>query len=410
MKADTTVRVGQSCGELRISNLKFEMPERKSNFPAVYIWPLVIVALMSMLIALPALAGERLLGPGDKLSVTVWGEKELSREVEVRQDGKIALPLAGEIAAVGLDTERLAEQITERLGNFLRHPRVEVSVTTYADLAVYVLGQVNRPGAYQVPRGGGVMELIALAGGLLPTADKEASLLRADRTLVTVKLDSLVDAARAGDAPQLEPGDVLIVPFRRQAEQIAIMGQVSKPGMYPFTPGMRVLEVVGLAGIDETKKEVPTRPDLTRVLLTRGGENRVIDLARMLKSGELQENELLAPGDIVTIPEAARKRIYTFGAFRSPGVRYLDPGEGLLEAILASGGPLESAQLDHATLVRVVAGQTKTTRIDLRRLISRGDFSQNLPLENGDIVFLPGPQKNALRLESVMPFIPYLLF
>jgi polysaccharide export outer membrane protein len=342
--------------------------------------------------------------------VTVWGEDDLSRQVEVRQDGKIALPLIGEVQAEGLNVTQLRGQIEEGLKEYIRHPRVEVAVLAYANLSVYVLGQVNQPGSYDVPRGSGVMEVIALAGGLLPTADKEANLLRADRTLIPVNLEGIVEATRAGSAPTLEPGDVLIIPFRRQPEQIAVMGQVAKPGMYPFTPGMRLLDGLGLAGMAEASSDQPSRPDMGNVVLTRDGVSRTLNVGLMLRSGDLTENLALCAGDIITVPEAARKRVYTFGSFRSPGVHYLDAGEGLLEVVLASGGPVDGAKLDKATLVRMVGGQPKTIEVKLDRLIAHGDTSQNIPLENGDILFLPGPKKGGLRLDSIMPFVPYLLF
>jgi len=371
----------------------------------------LFLAILLAAVFSPAGAQQRPLGPGDRLAVTVWGEKDLSREFEVRQDGKVALALVGEVQAAGLTASQLQTELEKRLKDYLRSPRVEVAVVSYANLPVYVLGQVARPGNYDVPRGSGVMEVIALAGGLSPTADKEATLLRSDRRLTVVKLEELVEAARTGTAPTLEPGDVLIIPFRRQAEQIAVMGRVGRPGMYPFTPGMQILDALGLAGATEAAAgDQPVRSDLSRVMLTRGGQSSTVDVARMLKTGDLQGNEFLSAGDIITVPEAPRKRVYTFGAFKSPGVRYLDTGQGLLEVILASGGPAEGARLDKASLVRMVDGKPRTILVDLGRLISHGDPSQNIPLENGDILFLPGGRKSALRLDTVMPFVPYLLF
>ncbi len=371
-----------------------------------------LLTLFALLLVVGPTAGveERLLNPGDQLHIIVWGEEGLSRDATVRQDGKIALPLVGEIEAAGLSAGQLSNEIEERLKEYLRHPRVEVSVLSFADLSVYVLGQVKRPGSYDVPPGSGVMELIALAGGVLPTADKEASLLRADRQLIIVKLDELVEAARTGNAPALKPGDVLIIPFRRQAEQIAIMGQVGKPGMYPFTPGMRLLDALGLAGSKEFSSDHPVRPDTSRVVLMRDGQSRTLNVTRMLKTGDLLENEALHPGDIITVPETVRRKIYTFGAFVSPGVFYLDAEQGLLEVILSSGGPIRGAKLDKASLIRMVDGEPKTIPVDLNRLISHGDPSQNIGLENGDILFLPGAKKGGLKLDAIMPLVPYLLF
>jgi polysaccharide export outer membrane protein len=396
----------QKTGSLPLLNVnrKGSSPWRRRTLPFLLLFLLCFSSALA--------AAERTLGPGDRLGITVWGEKDLTQQVEVRADGKIAYPLLGDLNAVGKTAKQLQNDIEKGLKEYLHDPKVEVAVSNYADVAVYVLGEVVKPGAYAVPRGGGIMEVIALAGGLQSTADKEANLLRADRQLIRVNLRELVEAERSGTAPQLEPGDVLIVPFRSHPEEVAVMGRVLKPGMYPFTAGMRLMDALSLAGIPEKAALAgqPTRPDLNKVILTRSGESRELDVLAMLQQGDLRQNEALLAGDIITVPETARRRIYTFGAFKSPGVYYLDADQGLLEVVLASGGPAEGAKLDKATVVRMVNGKQENLIVDLNRLISKGDASQNIALESGDILFLPGGKKGGFRLENILPFLPYLAF
>lgn len=112
-----------------------------------------------------------LLGKGDRLRVTVFGEEDLSGEFTVDSSGRIALPLAGAVAMVGLDLRQAEQAITARLRDgYLRNPKVSVDVTNFRPF--YILGEVSRPGAYPYAPGLRVTTAAALAGGFSYRADK----------------------------------------------------------------------------------------------------------------------------------------------------------------------------------------------------------------------------------------------
>ena len=105
------------------------------------------------------------IGAQDVLAIDVWKEKELTRTVEVRPDGKISLPLLNDIQASGLTPMKLAANITEGLKKFITDPQVTVIVTQINSQRVYILGEVSHPGAYPLLPGMNVLQALSSAGG-----------------------------------------------------------------------------------------------------------------------------------------------------------------------------------------------------------------------------------------------------
>ncbi len=170
--------------------------------------------------AVPASAASSLdeyrIGPADVLQVTVWRNEQLSREVPVRPDGRISLPLLNDVQAAGLTAVELRDQIARRLKEFVTAPDVTVTVKEINSLKVNVLGQVEKPGVIEVKQRVSVLEAIALAGGLTPfAAPNRMVVLRkaADGRLVRigVRYKDLVN----GDDRQnilLQRDDTIMVP------------------------------------------------------------------------------------------------------------------------------------------------------------------------------------------------------
>src|SRR5688572_5266751 len=93
------------------------------------------------------------INPGDILTVYVWNEKDLSQEVLVHPDGKIGLPLVGQLMAGGSTTEELQNNLTDSLSKFMKdRPSVAISIKQTTGNKIYVLGKVNRPGDYPINR------------------------------------------------------------------------------------------------------------------------------------------------------------------------------------------------------------------------------------------------------------------
>jgi polysaccharide export outer membrane protein len=160
-------------------------------------------------------AGEYRIGREDVLEVVVWHEPELTRVVPVRPDGKISIPLAGEVEAAGKTPSELQAGLTKALAPFVQDAAVAVLVREINAARVYVLGEVGKPGGFPLRGPMTVMQAIALAGGRSEFAKDEVVWLREEAggktRRVSLSFDELVKGEVAG-ALWLRPGDVLYVP------------------------------------------------------------------------------------------------------------------------------------------------------------------------------------------------------
>jgi polysaccharide export outer membrane protein len=159
--------------------------------------------------------GEYRIGREDVLEVVIWHEPELSRVVPVRPDGRISLPLAGEVEAAGRTPTELQARVSRALEPFIRDTKVAVLVREINGARVFVLGEVTKPGGFPLRGPMSVMQAIAVAGGRTEFAKDEVVWLRqqADGATERVSLSfrELVKGEAAG-ALWLRPGDVLYVP------------------------------------------------------------------------------------------------------------------------------------------------------------------------------------------------------
>lgn len=118
----------------------------------------------------PAADPEYVIGPGDVLAIDVYGDAELSRTLPVRPDGRLILPLVGEVMAQGLTADGLQDLITERLKKYIESPNVAVMLQDPQSQRYNVLGMVVKPGSYVLNHPMTILDALAEAGGLAPYA------------------------------------------------------------------------------------------------------------------------------------------------------------------------------------------------------------------------------------------------
>jgi polysaccharide export outer membrane protein len=153
---------------------------------------------------------------GDKLRIEVYKDAYLSQSVQVRPDGRITLPLAGDLSAEGLTSIELRDRITGLLRDYVANPVVTVIVVETVDPVVYVMGEVNQPGSIPMRGPMTVLQALAVAGGFKEFANqKDIRILRraADGTPAESVPFNYKDAIKA-DAivVYLQPGDTVVVP------------------------------------------------------------------------------------------------------------------------------------------------------------------------------------------------------
>jgi len=160
-------------------------------------------------------ANTYVIGPSDVLAVTVWKEPDLSREILVRPDGMITLPLLGDVQASGLTPLQLADQIAAKLKKYVQDPNVSVVVGAIHSKVIYLLGEVGRKGPVEMTPGMTLLEAIASASGLTDYANAKKIYILRDKDGKHERIPVHYKEALKGNSEfnlVLEPGDTIVVP------------------------------------------------------------------------------------------------------------------------------------------------------------------------------------------------------
>jgi polysaccharide export outer membrane protein len=163
----------------------------------------------------PTLGDEYRLGPGDKIRVEVYKDAQLSQSAQIRPDGKVTLPLIGDIKATGLTPIELRDTIAASLKEYINNPTVTVIVVEATTPLAYVMGEVNHPGAIAVQGQLTIIQALALAGGLKDFADaKNIRILRkglaGQQSIPFNYKDAIKGVGPSG--VYLQAGDTVVVP------------------------------------------------------------------------------------------------------------------------------------------------------------------------------------------------------
>ncbi len=154
------------------------------------------------------------IGAGDVLRVSVWEEPQFSTSAVVRPDGKISIPLLSDLRVAGMTPAAAQNLVTSELFRFVKHPQVTVIVEEIHSRTVYVTGEVQHPGAYQLIDPTNVVQLIARAGGPTESArKKEVYVLRQEGgPKVKVNYQMVLTGKHLEENIGLNPGDTVVVP------------------------------------------------------------------------------------------------------------------------------------------------------------------------------------------------------
>ena len=201
----------------------------------------VLCFLATLLLAIPAWAQSDKLGVGDTVRVTVFQQPDMTTEARISEKGTLNLPLIGEQKIAGKSTAEAGKQIAEALknGKYLKAPQVSVALATLRSRQVSVLGQVARPGLYPLDDTSmGITQVLAAAGGVLPTGADTATVLRGGK-------QRQVDVRNKDAAFKLEGGDTVHID---RAPVFYIYGEVARAGAYRVEPNMTVMQAIASGG------------------------------------------------------------------------------------------------------------------------------------------------------------------
>ncbi|MFQ3675265.1 MAG: polysaccharide biosynthesis/export family protein [Endomicrobiia bacterium] len=238
---------------------------------------------------------------GDIIYIYVTPSEELSRESIVNADGMITFPLIGAVKASGLTVKELSTVLEKALSVYITDPKVTITMKSFSKKQIFIMGEIRQSGGYQYKEGMKLLDLITTAGGFTNFAGtKNIKIYRGEkdkRQTITVNLEEIM---KTGDTTKdfvLRPGDIVEVP--RQPKTVSVIGAVNSPGNFDWYEGINLLEAISLA------KGQTDFASLGAIKIFRGTTQQqkmlVVNLNNILK-GDLKNNLVLEPGDIIVIP------------------------------------------------------------------------------------------------------------
>lgn len=259
---------------------------------------------------------------------------------------------------------------------------------------ISVLGEVRAPQSFQITEPVTVVEALARVGSTTPDADLARAQVITPEGSIPIDLDALVMQGELQYNLAMNPGDVLLVP-PAGPETVLVLGAVQRPGVIDIREQQQrdVLRLLTVAG--------PTdMADLETVHIYREDEAITVDVQAMM-DGDLSENIALAPDDVVVVPEV--NTVYLMGAATRQGAIPLSEDLTLLD-VVASWGNFQVGNMKNVTVLRTNEfGETEFFTRNMGQA-HRGIAPENMPLEEGDVIFIPyrdrgfdwGEARNAL--------------
>jgi len=210
----------------------------------------LVIAAVLMLNVCVASAATLVLGPGDVVRASVYGNPDLTIETRISDSGAMTFPLLGEVQVGGLTTQQAEQKIGGLLQKkgYLKLAQVNLLVTTFTSQQVSVLGQVNRPGRYPVDGPRKLLDMLALAGGVGPDGGDMVGLVRNRNGVATRETIDLVDIVHKGEVNrdhEVSGGDIIFV---ERAPRAYVMGEVQRPGPLRVERAMTVQQAIAAGG------------------------------------------------------------------------------------------------------------------------------------------------------------------
>jgi polysaccharide export outer membrane protein len=303
------------------------------------------------------------IGSGDLISVQVFDVPEISRELRVSQTGTIGLPLIPvRLHIAGLtemQAERKIQEVLEANG-LVSHPEVTVTVKEKKNRPITIVGAVAHPMVYEADRQVRLIDVIAAAGGIAPDAGDHVIITRPERDASSDPSEAsgtgtdASGAATGNDAPALTQDPA---------------PQASDSSTAPSAP----------APPSDPSQNTP--PALANTI--------TVSLNQILETGDMTNNIVILPGDVVTVPHAGI--VYVLGAVTKPGGYTVSNDRAQLTALKVlslAGGLNRTAKSDHAVIVRKDGtGQQHEVEVDLKKVMKFQ--AEDVQLRPSDILYVP---------------------
>jgi protein involved in polysaccharide export with SLBB domain len=306
------------------------------------------------------------LGPGDELVLILTGDVQDIYTLPVTREGFVVIPNVGRVSVNGLTLDQLRNALYTYLGRVYSGIRVGPEATAFFEVSigalrrnqVFVIGEVERPGQYEVTSVSTVLDAMYQAGGPARNGSfRSVQVRRGDRVVSTLDIYEYLTRGSAGGDIALNQGDVVHVPIR--GRRVQVEGNVMRPGIYELKGDEGLRALIELAGGVEPEADL-RRVQIDRVLPPEQRQPGVgrslidVNVAALLDTeGELVP---LEPGDEVHVFAVSGERRNTItlrGSVWSPGMYAYASGLTLADVIDRAGGLRDDAYLSRAQIIRM---------------------------------------------------------
>jgi protein involved in polysaccharide export with SLBB domain len=289
---------------------------------------------------------------------------------------------------------------------------------------VYVMGEVQRAGAFEMRQGAGFFDVLANAGGPTRFAEtRQVRIIRADgRRVDSFDLGGFIERG-GGNPPVLAPGDAIFIPEKTQGTEqaswlrvppqrsVRVIGAVRAPGRFEWSDEMSLLDLLAQAGGANERGDLA---NLQIVAGEPGGRTQRFDLRRFLETGgSLSSLPRIRGGMTVNVPElpqsptdsrsqwvqqSADRSIYVMGAVGKPGRYAFEERLSFLDILSAADGPTNAADILNIRITHRGEGRDRVSRVNLARYFETGDETLLPRVRPGDVIFIPDRSRNWLEL------------
>lgn len=182
---------------------------------------------------------------------------------------------------------------------------------------------------------------------------------------------------------------VQITMLNYRKPKVYVLGQVNRPGLHEIKFGDRVMEAIAQAG------SFTDMAYLEGATITHQVENKAVplDLKALFYGGDMSKNVVLQDGDTIYIPEDTVNKYYVLGEVMRPGMFRLKDNVTVVDAITNAGGPTQRGSIKATCIIRGNPENPQRIKIDITKLVKGSDLSQNVPLQPGDVVYVPETSK-----------------
>ncbi|MBC8229730.1 SLBB domain-containing protein [bacterium] len=356
---------------------------------------------------------EYTVGPGDTLFIVVWGEESLSGIVYVGPDGTISMPApVGILNVSGLTVTQIQNLLTRRLSEYLKNPRITVSIRAFEGFPVHIIGQVKAPTYYKVIDNTTLQELITSAGGMTELADlKHVRLFRTDKEgeiqEEEIDFSLFVKQNDLSANPILKENDVVFIPRISRSERaktlVTVLGSVAKPGTHELEESLSLLDVLTLAG------GLTQLADLRKIWVLapphEGGEKtpnsyapQKISLDDYLTGKDLNANPIVSPGAAIFVestqlPDEPTFPVNIAGQVIKPGSYQVNETASLAGVLFAAGGFSKWAKIDEVIIIHPASHNPRSEKVDMTKYLISGDIESYPQVFEGDTIIVPLDEK-----------------